>query len=150
MAVKSVNTYACKNATNNSRHVIKISSPIAGIKEPAPAATCIFPTIKIISKRQISTMCPDSILANKRMASTHTLIIKLTTSSGKISGTSHAGVPDGTKPFKNPMGPWNLRPLNKINPPEQSANAAVTEMLEVAVFISGIARRMITLPGRKF
>ena len=41
MLVKSVNTYACKNATSNSRHVINSSSAIAGKNAPAPAAMCI-------------------------------------------------------------------------------------------------------------
>ena len=100
MAVSKVNTYACKNATNNSKHDIKISNPMAGRSAPAPAALLVSPTIKTSSNRQISTICPESILANKRMARTQTLMIKLAISNGTISGTNQIGVPDGTNPFK--------------------------------------------------
>ena len=105
IAVSNVNTYACKNATNSSKHVIKISKHIAGTSAPAPAATCICPTIKIIKSKQINTIWPDSILANNRIAYTHTFITKLTTSYGKIRGTIQPGVPEGTNPFKNPTIP---------------------------------------------
>ena len=108
--VSKVKTYACKNATNNSKNVIKISSPIAGKAAPTPAILLICPMIKIIKSKLSSTICPESILANKRMANTHTRMIKLITSKGNISGTNHHGVPPGTKLLINPHKPCVLIP----------------------------------------
>jgi hypothetical protein len=103
MADKTAKIYACINDTNISSKMINTEKMMEIIEVPAPATTPYMADIKNIRPTNTAvTICPESMLANKRIISIIGLISVLDSSINCMSGKTGLFMyhgPSGLKMF---------------------------------------------------